>query len=88
MMTGPFFDINDTEGISLYIVNVYKEAYESLGKQRRPEDLLVIHTKLKELTELRHNLSMPIIDLTNKFEELAKDITQKTGRGASVAAAG
>jgi hypothetical protein len=84
----PFFDIGDTEGISRCIVNEYKEKYEFLNKHRRPEDLLVINIKLQELRKLRHNISMPIIDLTNKFEELAKDITLKTGSPSAAAAAG
>ena len=89
IMCMPFFDINDREAITRFIVDEYKDTYEFIVTHKRPADLLVINTKLQELRELRHNVSMPIIDLTNKFEDLAKEITEKREniRPAAAAAA-
>ena len=87
IMCMPFFDINDREAITSFIVDEYEDTYKFLSPHKRPEDLLVINAKLQELLELRHNMAMPIIDLTNRFEALAKEITGKKEKTSTAASA-
>jgi hypothetical protein len=77
----------DYAGVVSFLVKEYQEVYDIVSKSRRPEDILVIRTRLEQLKQFTRNVGLPVLRLTWQFENLARDIYDRHASLAEISAA-